>query len=496
MQQQGHSNPCPMLPDIIQQAPALLGWLPPRTRAALSGCNRQLRTFFRSITTTVVVGKFRHLTSLRSCDWPVLEVVVLPNPPSHLRLQHTYGDQFQLAAMCHMPRECLSEYVGLFLLRPQQNQEEHSPPSQQMSTALLHLQQPQYAELQSLTLCCTHLDEHQMKLMSDTWSKLTSLTLSSVKLDSTAARCLGTGSWPALRQLDLSNCGLDTGAMAELVGGQWPELYQLNLSANPLLEGAAISLLTSANWPDLSSVQLRCMELKPGSFDWLLQKPWGNLCHLDLRWTNLSASLVSELAQTDIARIQILDLAGNDLGSDAMRALTTALMLDLHTLDLSQNNLDAEAAQWLSRGEWSELMYLKLDDNLLDNAAMEQLAQAWWCNMSYLSLSVSCNPFNSDGLQSLIQGYWSRLFRLELDIELANAATWDILDLEPSCLIGLHTKVKGMGSLSVPRSKDENKVLSNLPFYPEILFCYCPTSRLEDGNRRNRQYSGADVGYL
>ena len=220
------------------------------------------------------------------------------------------------------------------------------------------------------------------------------------------------------------------------------------------------------------------------------------MCHLDLRWTNLSAPLMHELAQTHIECIQILDLAENDLGSDAMRALITASLFELRTLDLSHNNLDVEAAQWLSRGEWKHFQHLHLDDNLLDNASAEHLAQAWWGDL-LLTLSVSCNPFDSDGLESLIQGCWSRLFRLEIDVRLANAKTCDILNLDPNCLAGLHTKVDEMGCVSVPRSKDEYKVLLKLAEVdPDILFCSCPTSRLADGTRQKRQYSGADVGYL
>lgn len=108
---------------------------------------------------------------------------------------------------------------------------------------------------------------------------------------------------------------------------------------------------------------------------------------------------------------------------------------------------------------------------------------------------MSCNPSDSDGLESLIQGFWPQLCCLELDRSLANAAIWDILDLEPRCLLGLHSKLKAMAILSVPRAKAQKKVLLTLPSNPEISFCYCPPSRLEDGTRQKRKYPGADERY-
>lgn len=147
--------------------------------------------------------------------------------------------------------------------------------SLQLLTYSGDLQQPQYAAVSHLTLCCPPFDEHNMEnLMNTTWTKLRSLTLSSIKLDIKTTCCLGNESWPNLRQLDLSDCGLDTNAMAVLVQGQWPELENLNSLANPLLDGAAISVLALASWPRLRLLQLRCTELKPGSFTWLLHQEW------------------------------------------------------------------------------------------------------------------------------------------------------------------------------------------------------------------------------
>ena len=479
----------------MQKVPALFNCLPAKVRATLSGCNRQLRACLRNMTAIVVLNKASQIATLKSSEWPLLKAVVLRNAPLQQYSQQTFGGRFQLVARLRLPDCRQGSCDAVFLVRPQQKQE-NLPPSQQLSTALLLLHQPEYAALVRLELCCPCLDLQIMtRLVTPKLEELSTLNLSKIELDSTAVCCLATGCWPNLSLLDLSMCGLDTAAMGGLVQGQWPKLENLNLSANPLLDGAAMSLLASANWPSLSTVHMKCMQLSSGSFDWM-KKQWAQLSQLDLRWTGISAALVSEFAHTYSSRISILDLTGNELGSAAVAALVTASLPHLVALYLCGNNLDAAAAQWLSRGSWPRLQDLDLDDNLLDNAAMCHVVNAQWVCLKWLCLCL--NSIDSDGFGVLVHEDWPCLESLQLDVGLGDETTWCLLDLDPAYLPVLHAKVIQQGIVTVPRlQQDSQSSWERLPSLTRVEFCChkCPTNRLADGTRQRRKNSSTEPDF-
>ena len=459
------------LPNIIQEAPALLDCLPPDSRTALSSCNRQLRAYCRSVTKIILLDQGDDVPALTTSDWPMLAMVVLRKAE---QVQSTYllcGDQFDHLATLMLADSEQRPHVEVYLVRRYgQNA------AQQLSTALLHLHQPQYAALHELSFeYCGPIDVQSAAYMATAgWEQLKKLRLSSIELDASAARCLADASWPRLTSLMFMECGLDQAAMAGLVQGQWPELKELDLSINPLLGGAALSTLASANWPNLKSVELECVPLSSGSFDWLSVREWTRLSRLDLMGTGLNAPLVSELARTHISHLNILELGGNQLGSDAVAALVTASMPFLPTLFLCENQLDAAAAQWLPSGAWPRLESLDLSDNCLDNEAMQYLAQGQWLYLK--SLSLIDNEFDSVGVESLTHGEWTNLSCLELDTSLGNAATWRVLDLDPQFLPDLCARFGEKIRVLVPRLEQGSEMLWQA--LQDICFYKCSTSRL------------------
>lgn len=217
---QHHGNPLtgPTLPDVIQEVPALLQYLSPETRAVVSGCNRQLRSFVYSTTTTILLSKESHIATLKGADWPQLDMIVLLDAPQQFRgesepqsSQQNLHDKFQLAAKLMLPdhsQERRTSRVALFLVKAQQREGE--PQCQQLNTDQLHLHQSQVAGLFDFVLARSALQAHIAQLVIPDWQSLSWLSLNKVKLDANAISLLVAGVWPKLHVLDLSVCGLDT----------------------------------------------------------------------------------------------------------------------------------------------------------------------------------------------------------------------------------------------------------------------------------------------
>lgn len=195
-------------------------------------------------------------------------------------------------------------------------------PSQLLSTAFLHLHQPQYATACELKLHFrTCLDVCNIgNLIAAGWQELRTLTLRGSSIDANAISCLVDAVWQKKLHLDLYACGLDTAAMAALTQGQWPT------------------------------------------------------------YTGLGKPMMCELAHTHFSRIDTLNLAESNLNADAIAALVAAPLPVLADLHLT-GNLDAAAAQWLSTGEWNNLEFLDLGRNLFDNEAMHHLARGEWLSL-------------------------------------------------------------------------------------------------------------------
>ena len=183
------------------------------------------------------MSKKSHIATLKRNDWPSLDAVVVMGtkggPP---KLQQEYGGWLlQVARLFgsskyHVRLSSKLVWAAVLMVRPQQSQEELLHHSQQLSTALLQLRQPQFSILRRLTVCGTHLDACNMAvLVTPDWKMLDTVCLSSTTLDASTIRSLAGGVWPWLSQLDLSMCGLDRPAMTELI--QWtvakPGVFEL-----------------------------------------------------------------------------------------------------------------------------------------------------------------------------------------------------------------------------------------------------------------------------
>ena len=413
-------QPCTSgLCDIVQEAPALRYFLSPKSSAALSGCNRQLRAHFHRTSSTIYLEDDTHVADVVNGQWPLLSLIVLRNQPT--------GD-LQCSGLCTpqlLAALKLSTSGSGTVLLLYRNQQHPQLASQAQHPPFSHLMQRQLTSIRSLVLRHIQLTaECIAQLVSADISQIELLDVSSNRLTAGAIACLAEGSWPELFYLDVSMCALDRLAMTELVKGRWPNLVVLKMSANPDLDDEAISLLSAPNWWQVANVELRHSYVGSAFIRNLMQTGL-YLETLDLRWSCMGAEAMAGLAA---AHLGILDLTGNNLGAAAMATLSTASMPQLTVLYLDENRLDAAAIAALSRGKWPRLTCLDLSDNCLDNAAMQLLAQGNWSQLQ--SLKLSKNDFAAAGLEILAQTMWPDLYNLVLDETVVNARTWSILSLE------------------------------------------------------------------
>lgn len=274
----------PTLYDIVYEVPRLLSILPPESWSALSGCSRQLRHHIHSMTSTILITDAADLPSVYKGHWPQLDLIVLCEQrltPDLQNLQHP-----RLLAALGLNNIVFDGKPGsvLLLVKQVSSQAQHS--------SFQRLHQTEFADIQALIPKHSRLNTDSiLQLSKPDWCKLTHLHVSGNRLQASAVACLAKGSWPELRHLDVSNCDLDTAAMAELVKGKWPKLDELRLSANPLLGPVAMSLLFTADWPEVSILELRCTTLSAETIRALLQNVW-RLGVVDLRWSGMDAAAV------------------------------------------------------------------------------------------------------------------------------------------------------------------------------------------------------------
>ena len=389
------------------------------------------------MTSTILVTEAADLPSVYQGHWPQLDLIVLCEQRLRPNLQHLHNPR--LLAALGLNSIVFNCKPGSVLLLVDQSlvQPRQRVSSQAQHSAFQRLHQTEFANIQALILKHSRLNTDSIvQLSKPDWCKLRHLDVSDNRLQASAVACLAQGSWPELQHLDVSKCDLDTAAIAELVKGKWPKLDELRLSANPLLGSAAMSLLSTADWPKVCTLELRCTTLSYEIVRALLQIKW-RFGVMDLRWSALDASAVWELSvatamHVDLQHIGILDLSGNDLGADAMAALAAASLGQLTGLYLSENKLDAVAASHLSSADLPWLEFLDLSDNELDSLAMQHLAKGRWDVLCLLS--VFTNAVDTSGVSFLMKGQWPELEDLALDASLANPLTWNLLDLVLECL--------------------------------------------------------------
>lgn len=473
--------------DTVFAVPGLTTLLPPESRAALSGCNKQLRTQIRK-TTRIITLKGCQLDTVSRSEWPQLALIMLPHTDevssAILHFIKCTRNHLQVLALLTLgpvwPDSLLSGSMQMVLLTVPKttNSDQVQPPYQHLVPAFLHLQRLSFRYVRQLSLSSCKLDAKSLALLTAVhWPLMTTLDVSDNDLDHIAMSQLARGAWPMMQQLLLSSNKIDTAAMAELTHGNWPLLRKLDLSTNPLSEPTALSMLTKANWLQVQYVTLHKVRLSPACVHSLLQVSW-QFRHLCLSSASLDASAVLMLAQGHLPNLVTLVLCDNKLTHDAVRHLVSGSFLHLQFLHLSKNRLDTAAVQQLVRGDWPELEVLDLADNCLDNYALDCLAQGdCWPYLRRLSLEG--NNLDAVGVQSLTTAEWG-LTLLSLDIKTMCEATRSILGIDPEHLKAAFNSVRGPeGKLEmyVPRHSKRSSCGEVIwPLMSQVLIMHSPAS--------------------
>ena len=403
------------LVDAVFAIPELTNLLPPEGRAALAGCNRQLRAHFHNITRVIMLNDYRQLNTVSRIKWPELALITLRwRKGMDIAFPHFFrpADRLQLLGQLVIwpgeaprPHANGSVHVVLLVIHQTKEPEQGQATYQHLAPAFLHLQNPCFQSVSRLVLRSSKLDAKSLaQLTAMHWPLMSYLNVSGNDFDSPAMTQLAKGAWPQLYELVLSNNQIDTAAMAELVHGNWPLLSTLDLSANPLSEPAALGMLKEANWLKIQYLLLSGVQLSPPCVQSLLQVDW-SLWQLDLSGAGLDSSAILVLAQSRLSTLLTLVLSDNKLAQVAISHLVSASFPQLHTLDLPRNRLDMISVEQLVRGKWPKLFTLNLTDNCLDNNAIKCLAQgSCWPALSTLHLRG--NDVSAVGVQALTETDW------------------------------------------------------------------------------------------
>ncbi|KAL3151515.1 hypothetical protein ABBQ38_012514 [Trebouxia sp. C0009 RCD-2024] len=247
------------------------------------------------------------------------------------------------------------------------------------------------------------------------WSRLSSLSLPSCRLNPQALSILSQGDWPLLRVLELSDNCLDAEGVALLAKGEWPSLRQIDFSCNPDIDAVAIAQLSAADWP-LEVLKLCSMPICAATAAELAKLQLPRMRTVALHNTGLTAAGMSKLVRANWARLSWLDLSVNDLDAVAMQHLCWMHLPALKGLGVRRTNLAQEEAYWLALGRWPSLTTLNLSDNHLDAKAAEHIASGVWPRLQVLSLDG--NSFGHAGLQQLTKGNWPLLHDLRIGLEM------------------------------------------------------------------------------
>ena len=236
------------LADTVYEVPCLLDFLDPKSRASLSGCNKQLRRLVHSVTTTVTVEDISDMESLVKADWPRLALVIVagyvwwfqPPWPKHsnlqlltaLNLRHQHGEEttstaaFVVAAKPKqhkqklMPtlsqmRSCQVLQIRQFIGEPitklqhsrgvRQNMSQSQLHRQHLATAFAYLGSSQFQQPYELQMQYNGCGAETIaQLSTASWASLVSLELSTSPLDAAGIAALAKGSWASFRLLDVT----------------------------------------------------------------------------------------------------------------------------------------------------------------------------------------------------------------------------------------------------------------------------------------------------
>ncbi|KAL3140712.1 hypothetical protein ABBQ32_005268 [Trebouxia sp. C0010 RCD-2024] len=106
------------------------------------------------------------------------------------------------------------------------------------------------------------------------WTELQRLELNCTNLTTKSASHLRSGNWPHLRHLNIGNNSLNAEAIKQLVLGKWPKLEELVLSNTIECVKPTVQHLASSTWPMLKSLHLSNMELDSAAMSELTNANW------------------------------------------------------------------------------------------------------------------------------------------------------------------------------------------------------------------------------
>ena len=148
-----HASPYLTLLSVVYEAPALLDFLSPRSRALLSGCSRQPRACIHSVTSSITLTDAADLAAIANTEWPRLSLIAMRNAHCNHSLCQEVRSALQCLAGLQLqlgpPYRCTDQQIdsiAVLLVRQQLRQpRQHVQPSSnfpQLTTALPELASP------------------------------------------------------------------------------------------------------------------------------------------------------------------------------------------------------------------------------------------------------------------------------------------------------------------------------------------------------------------
>lgn len=356
------------LADVLHQAPTMLKFLQLyRSLDALLATNTGMRHLVQQYVTHITIPDQSHMHTFAQDRWPNLQRMSFKSVQDPSAVVGLSQGGWQISTL--KPTFAKLELDAIVAMRS------NIWPWQKLTDLAVYFGEGLPAELHMLSTC--------------RWQLLESLTLCSGRLDDARASLIFRADWPLLQ-----NLWLPFNRLTDLEGvdhSRWPQLESVCLKINPVSK-TGLQRLVSTQWPKLNTLNLSYIASPADrpTFTWhqLIMANWPMLSSLELRGNRIEAVMMKNIVEAQFGSMRNVNLSNNSLDSVAIGHFVKGYWMHLWTLDLTNALCGSitDCLVLLSTGAWPQLGLLWLGGNGVDVTALPALAKSKWPSLYCLNL--------------------------------------------------------------------------------------------------------------